>query len=333
MQIVTVTPDSPWLAGWVGTSARALHAASDFATPYTELEMREELANTTGHQHCTAWAGLDGDRVVSAGLMMLPLTEDLHQAWVEVAVDPGHWGEGHGRQMLDHAVACASAEGRTTVLAESTAPLDDPEAPTRARRLLTRAGFSFADAEVQRVLDLPVGAAVLDRMQHDAAAHHEAYRLELFDHQMPARLAESYCTLANSLMTDSPTGDVEFEPGRMTPDHLQRRFESLGRQGRSMLICVALDGEGACVAHSELVVPGDVPDLVFQWNTLVRRDHRGHRLGLATKVANLRELQRRHPDRTSVRTWNSAANDPMIRVNDGMGFRPVESMVMWQRRA
>jgi hypothetical protein len=40
----------------------------------------------------------------------------------------------------------------------------------------------------------------------------------------------------------------------------------------------------------------------YQWGTSVRPDHRGHRLGLAVKAANLRLLQETHPQVTTVVT-------------------------------
>ncbi len=73
----------------------------------------------------------------------------------------------------------------------------------------------------------------------------------------------------------------------------------------------------------QLVVPAHDPLKIFQWDTLVRRDHRGHRLGIATKVHNLAVVQALHPDRTTVHTWNAESNHHMIAVNEAMGFVPV----------
>ncbi len=77
------------------------------------------------------------------------------------------------------------------------------------------------------------------------------------------------------------------------------------------------------VAHNVLSVPQSDPQLIFNFDTLVRQDHRGHRLGLVTKIENLRRVIALHPERTLVHTWNAESNHPMIAVNDAMGFRPV----------
>jgi GNAT superfamily N-acetyltransferase len=79
-----------------------------------------------------------------------------------------------------------------------------------------------------------------------------------------------------------------------------------------------------------LVVAGTDPGRAYQWDTLVLPEHRGHRLGLALKVANLARMQAGHPDRTELHTFNAEDNPPMAAVNDALGFRAVERMGEWQ---
>ena len=50
------------------------------------------------------------------------------------------------------------------------------------------------------------------------------------------------------------------------------------------------------VAYTDIATTVHEPGRAYQWGTLVRGDARGHRLGLAVKVANLRLLQRERPD-------------------------------------
>ena len=64
----------------------------------------------------------------------------------------------------------------------------------------------------------------------------------------------------------------------------------------------------------------------------MRREHRGHRLGVAVKVANLRLLQGERPDITRLTTYNAEVNEHMIGVNEVMGFRPVARLGDFQKR-
>ena len=70
----------------------------------------------------------------------------------------------------------------------------------------------------------------------------------------------------------------------------------------------------------------------MQWATLVHREHRGHRLGAAVKVANLRRLQRDRPDITEVVTQNAEVNEQMIGINARLGFEPVALVPEFVRR-
>ena len=76
------------------------------------------------------------------------------------------------------------------------------------------------------------------------------------------------------------------------------------------------------MAHTDLYVPPSGTQ-AMQMGTLVRRDHRGHRLGAAVKVANLEALQRDHPEINEVHTQNAETNAWMVRINERLGFEPV----------
>ncbi len=64
----------------------------------------------------------------------------------------------------------------------------------------------------------------------------------------------------------------------------------------------------------------------------MHREHRGHRLGLATKAVNLRAVQAARGDLTLVITQNAEANDYMVAINDKMGFHPIEVSAEFVKR-
>jgi GNAT superfamily N-acetyltransferase len=102
--------------------------------------------------------------------------------------------------------------------------------------------------------------------------------------------------------------------------------------GRRVVSSFARDlGSGRLVGYTSIQVPGHAPALAFQHDTLVIREHRGHGLGLALKLANLRVLAERLPEVRTVRTWNAAENAHMLAVNTAMGFRPSGRLRTWQR--
>ena len=97
--------------------------------------------------------------------------------------------------------------------------------------------------------------------------------------------------------------------------------------GRHNLFTLAVGG-GEVVAHTDAFVTPDGRRAV-QAGTTVAREHRGHRLGLAVKLANLRTLAEELPDITAVRTWTAIDNTHMLAINRELGFRVVEWTRMW----
>jgi hypothetical protein len=70
---------------------------------------------------------------------------------------------------------------------------------------------------------------------------------------------------------------------------------------------------------------------VEQQDTLVLREHRGHRLGMLLKVANLRQLALQFPEQSAVTTFNAEENRFMLDVNEALGFTPMGYEGAWRR--
>jgi hypothetical protein len=68
-----------------------------------------------------------------------------------------------------------------------------------------------------------------------------------------------------------------------------------------------------------------------QGDTIVLREHRGHRLGMLLKLANLDHLQRLAPGHPSVTTYNAEENRHMLSVNEDVGFVAWGYEGAWQK--
>lgn len=265
----------------------------------------------------TTW---DGDRMVGAGLVMMSKLDNLDTAWVFAAVEPELRGRGIGAQVVEGIVETARAEGRTQLLGGAGIPFEERESsPILA--WAERMGFSLANMEIQRNLELPVPPELLDEVQAEAEAKRGDYEIRSYVGRLPDELLPSFCELANIFVLEAPMGDVDVEAGASTPETVREQYDLNDEMGRTMYSTVAVL-DGRVVAHSDLgVAEGD--DEAHQWGTLVHPDHRGHRLGAATKVANLRMLQSGEPHVKRIITTNAETNAWMVAINDRLGFVPV----------
>jgi GNAT superfamily N-acetyltransferase len=295
--------------------------------PYGDLAAR--LREPAGDRRTTGWCGYQDDRLVGMGLLELSLLDNLDKAWVFVAVDPAARRRGVGGALMDTVVERVREEGRTEVLTEAAIPVEERNG-SGILRFAERHGFAQANLEVVRMLSLPVRRGLLEEVAAETAPHHEGYTVQSYVEELPDRYLESYCHLLNQLGADAPTGEVDFEEERVTPDVLRRKMERNRRAGRRTLYSLAVR-DGEAVAHSDLFTT-DGSTRAYQMGTLVRRDHRGHRLGTAVKVANLVALGADRPEVTEVHTQNAETNEWMVSINVRLGFERVGLAPAFVRR-
>ena len=326
--------DAATMAAWHA----CYDAAQVFGTQYPMSWMLEEmraqfLADTPGERMLGFCGYVDG-LLVSTGTCTLPLMDNLHLAHVEVCTHPEQRHRGHGSAMLDHLTTLARRHGRRTLAAEASTPYDGPadgSGHPHADFLLHR-GFSWALGDVLRVLDLPVEESLLHRLADDAAPHHRDYRIRQFKGPVPDDVIDSFGTLIGSLMTEAPTGSLDVETEVFDAARIRADERVFAASGRTKYTTVAVAPDGAVAAYSELVVPSYEPGRVYQWGTLARPDHRGHRLGQASKARNLLWLQAEHPQPALLVTYNAEVNTRMIGVNELLGFRPVGRLGEYQKQ-
>lgn len=302
----------------------AWRAEKEDGRPWNPMWSFDEMAGIfrepRSDRRSVAVAAYDGDQMVGAGWTMLSLLDNLDTAWSFVAVEPELRGRGIGAVVMDALVEIMAADGRRQLLTGAGIPFEERETSPILAWAKTQ-GYTVANVEIQRNLDLPVDQALLEEIATEAAEKHAGYEIRSYVGRLPDELLASWCELDNMFMLEAPMGDVDVEPGATTPDTVREADLVNEKIGRTVYASVAVK-DGRVVAHTDLAVPR-VADEAHQWGTLVHPDHRGHRLGAAVKVANLRALAERQPEVPRVVTCNAETNAWMVAINDRLGFRPV----------
>lgn len=297
---------------------------------WSHAELRARFEHPKDTEHLELFATFDGDEMLAGGFLEVPLEDNLDKGFVHVMVPPAHRRRGVGTLLLGHLAEAVRAHERTELLVETSYSFGDRH-DHPYRRFAEKNGFQEVNVEVVRVLPLPVDDELLDRLGSEAAPHHEGYRVETIVGEVPDAYLPSYCRLHNQLGVDAPTGDVDFEEESLTPETFRETEKRFAAAGTTRVSTVALLGDAEVVAYTDLVVRAEETERANQWGTLVHRDHRGHRLGTAVKVANLRELRGRFPERSEVVTSNAEVNQNMVDINDRLGFTPVAVLPMFRR--
>lgn len=286
-----------------------------------------------------------GGRIIGiAGVDIVP-GDDARTAGVNVRVETDERQQGVGRRLLAEAEDLARGLGRSVLQAWTEhRPSEHPPhaAATGFGTVPLDASAAFAVAhgyrleQVYRNSTLTLSPALHERVERlgdDArASAGDDYRYESWLGPTDSANAEPLAQLKSRMATDAPSGDVEVEDGVWDAARLARAETQDAAGGVRRLIGVVRHlPTGALVALNELNLGPADPTLANQNDTLVRAEHRGHRLGMWVKCATLRRLHELFPDVRHVETYNAEENRPMLAINEAMGFVPTLYAGVWQK--
>jgi GNAT superfamily N-acetyltransferase len=129
-----------------------------------------------------------------------------------------------------------------------------------------------------------------------------------------------------------PLGDVQLEAEHWDQERVRAEYRRIAAMGRRVVDTFALhEASGVLVGYTQVQVPRESPAVAFQQDTLVMREHRGHRLGLRMKAVAALALMQECPATTTVRTWNADDNAPMLAVNQALGYVHDAMLREWQK--
>ncbi len=264
-------------------------------------------------------------RVIGVLQVHLPEWDNRHLAYFGLTVDPSVRRRGIGSRLFAAGVDRAVADGRSLVAADS---FEGGPGIGFAKAM----GMDRASEEVMRIQDLTnPDRPRLAELAARAASHHADYEIVPLDFPTPDGMLGTVSALTAAI-NDAPLDDLDMEDEVFTPDRIRAFERAQAAHGRRLHRMIARHrSTGELAGQSIVMVEAAQPWRAHQLDTSVVRAHRGHRLGLALKLAMLRLLFEREPQARDIRTWNAASNDHMIGVNEVIGYRPVARAVDWQK--
>ena len=237
-----------------------------------------------------------------------------------------------GRKVVQASVIHTSSDGGERVTASTG--FGDVPADDAGVQFLQHHGYGLEQVARISSLDLTDIAETLENQR--AVAQQKAgsdYRIVEWVGRTPEKWLEQKAALSTAMSVDEPSGGLEVVPDVWDADRVQEHDDRQEGTGRTLLTAAAEHvPTGTLVAHTELgrLDGTDMP--AVQEDTLVLRAHRGHRLGMLLKAVNAQQLLRHAPDTPEIITFNVEENEPMLRVNVEMGFKPIGAEGEWQKR-
>jgi GNAT superfamily N-acetyltransferase len=286
-------------------------------------------------------------KIVGRGFVELSLKDNLGSAWLRVDISGPYRRKGLGSMMLRHLEAVARDEGRTVLMASS----GDPERPEHGAEVLPspagtgtvlrnapgtafalRHGYSLAQATRYSTLRLD-GAPDWSGLMAEAEAASSDYELLGWTNSCPEDLVDEFAVLMGRMSTDAPVGGLDYKAEVWDRARVRTLERETAEEGQDCLVAAARHrSSGVLGGYTALYVDPLKPWLGEQDDTLVAAGHRGHRLGMRLKIANLQRLKLEYPRVERVTTMNAEENRYMLAINVALGFAPSGTYGEWQKR-
>lgn len=289
------------------------------------------------------WLIRSGGTLIGRAGLDLPMEQGAKVAYWLVEILRDHHGQGIGSAAYALIEQTAREHGRTILqswAAHPDAPGPRLAAPTgfgdipldHAARFYQRHGYGLGQIERKSVFDLVAPAKHVDALLAKAKEAAVGYRVVQWTLPTPSEHIEGYAWAKSRMSTDVPAGDLEFDEERWDTARIALHDQRYLDGGQTVLVTAAVHGaSGTVVAFNELVLPSDSTRPTSQEDTLVLKEHRGHRLGMLVKCAGIRTWRTIAPHSPKIITYNAEENRPMLDINEAIGFVPVSYEGAWKK--
>ena len=263
----------------------------------------------------------------------LEVTRDDNLAFIEgnLFVDPAERRRGYGSALLQELESAAHELGRATlVIFVIEGSREIGTGPNRA--FASHHGYRVAEENVRRDLRWPRPDGELNDLWDSWSPFATDYEIVSWTNGTPEDLVEARAHLSAIMPAETPHVDIDVEAEHWDAARVRLHEATTNQMGRDLLVAAARHrASGELVGYSELTVSREQPQTAYQWDTLVVRSHRGHRLGGLLKVTTMRLLEAGRYPTKRITTFNSMLNAPMIAVNEALGARIAGAMVAWRK--
>ena len=295
--------------------------------PPTPLERTVAwMTNIPSHLAYREFWVRDDKRVVGlADAMWRNTEENRHLAWIDLQVLAPYRGRGIGRELLRQIVEIVKEDNRTVLSVQTTDRV--PAGEAFARRVGAEAKQTV---HTNRLLMSDVDRGLVRSWLDEAPGRAPGYSLVAVDGPLPDDIVEN-AVRALDVMNTAPRDDLDWEDSRLTVEQM-REIEKAGvAEGTERWFVFARhDATGEFVGVTEMFWNPSKPKTVYQGDTGVHPDHRGHALGKWLKATTADRLIRERPQVEDIRTGNADSNDAMLGINHALGFKPYIEHVNWQ---
>ncbi|MGX5772291.1 GNAT family N-acetyltransferase [Microbacterium trichothecenolyticum] len=290
-----------------------------------------------------SWVIVDDGAIVGRIGIDIPHEEGSTAAFWLIELLRKSWGRGIGSAAYELVERTAREHGRTVLQSwaeHPAAPGPQLAPPTgfgeipedHVARFYLRHGYTLEQVERNSAFDLTGSFEGVQRLLAEAQAASPAYRLVQWSAPTPEEYIAGYAWMKSRMSTDAPAAALEFDEETWDAARIAEHDARYTSSGRTIQVTAAQHIEtGELCAFNELVIGKDRTEASHQEDTLVLKEHRGHKLGTLVKCAGLLSWREIAPHSARVITYNAEENRPMLDINEAIGFAPIAYEGAWKK--
>ena len=246
-----------------------------------------------------------------------------HLFWADVYVRPDSRRQGIASRWLPVIVDIMDSRGCTVVgfFAENDA----------AHGFLEWLGASRKLEDIESRLKLSeLDWSMAERWTKEGAERSPQTKLEIYDGALPDSVRDDFATQITTMLNTMPMEDLDIGKIIITPERIKDWSDRQALVGEVPHTVLTREPDGVISGITDVTWAPFRRTLIHQNFTGVLPDARGRGLGKWIKAAMLLHLREIYPDAEWVVTDNAHSNDPMLKINRTLGFKPYRTGVEYQ---
>ncbi|MHA1168662.1 MAG: GNAT family N-acetyltransferase, partial [Candidatus Hodarchaeales archaeon] len=251
------------------------------------------------------------------------LTSLKHLALLKLFVIPESRRRGIATQALSLVIKDCIAEGRTTIIGHSTTIGKEWCEKIGAEKVQSISRFKLRSDEIN-------SHEIGKKTAQYHAKLNESIELAHYINGIPEEKLEEASRLMNIIWNLEPTEDANYGEIEITPEQLKEIYEFHEAVGSETWTIIAKNrANDELCGFTELQWDKKRPEIVNQRFTGVLPEYQGRGIGSYIKYEMLLKLREKE-GQYEIITGNANVNDPMLRVNEKLGFKFYEKQYTWQ---
>lgn len=250
-------------------------------------------------------------RYVSEGTPSYPGNEHIMRTLLYVLKN--YRRQGIGRELLKIVTKLAQEHGKPLIMT-GTSQED-------GRKALKKIGAKEALTQRDNRTNMDdIDWKMVKTWDEEGSKRSPESKLEFYT-KIPDEILEDYCKVYTEVLNQAPIDELDRGDIIITPEKWKKDEQRALETGMTWITAMIREKNGDISGMTDVYYEPDHAHLLYQALTGVQEKYRGSGKGKWLKAAMLLKLREEYPDIKIITTGNATSNEPMLAINERLGFK------------